>query len=228
MPNILELSPQLSQADSTEHYLVNGSWNGDEETRKLAVGHGHPYTALGLGGHAETDVRDAVRQADAVVFVPTDVPRPAAQLSGGVLSQRVLGLIAAEQPAAHIVLVSHFLTGHSVTHRNWKWKGSTWAVRVVEAQLRAGPNPWTILRPTWFADHDDAHYQVRLTQNPHTDGFVSPQTIAQVVVAALETPSALGVTAGLYNVNAPGQADVPLTAQFAKLDPDYEYQESVR
>ncbi|KLL12538.1 MULTISPECIES: NAD(P)H-binding protein [Protofrankia] len=222
MARILELSPLFSEAGSSEFHIVNGVWNAREQAERQALARGHTYTRLADGGHDRAAVAEALAAADAVILAPGSVPQPASESAGRALGQRLLAQVSEALPAAHIVLVSHFLVGHGITHRNAK--PGTWALRAFEAHLRGGPNPWTILRPTWLSTRHDVSYQTRLTQDPHADGLVSTESIGAAAVTAIEHPEvAAGRTASIFNLSIPAGGDTDLAAQYAALDPDFEY-----
>jgi hypothetical protein len=80
----------------------------------------------------------ALATADALVLAPTAAaatgmsqPADGAE-SGRLIGHRVLDHLSAEHPDLHVVLVSHFLVGHGVTHRNAK--PQTWGLRTLPAR----------------------------------------------------------------------------------------------
>ena len=88
--------------------------------------------------------------------------------AGRIIGQRLLDDLSADRPELHVVLISHFLVGHGQTHRNAK--SSTWGLHALEAHVRGGRNPWTILRPTWLSTIHDPSYQTRLSQDRYAAG----------------------------------------------------------
>ncbi|MGH3640357.1 MAG: NAD(P)H-binding protein [Mycobacterium sp.] len=229
MVNIVELAPVFAEAAHSEFLLVNGIWNAREQTADLARDHGHAYWRPADGGVGRDELANALAGADALVLAPTAAaatgmsqPADGAE-SGRLIGHRVLDRLSAEHPDLHIVLVSHFLVGHGVTHRNAK--PQTWGLRALEAHLRGGLNPWTILRPTWLSTIHDVSYQTRLSQDQHADGLVSTASVAAAVVTAVENPvAATGRTAAIYNLSVPDTGHTDLVAQFASLEPDFEAQ----
>ena len=231
MANIVELAPLFADAGTREFALVNGIWNTGDATAALAHERGHSYWRPVTGGLARGELRSALTVADALILAPTAAaitgmrqPVDGAE-SGRIIGHRILDAVGAEFPGLHVVLVSHFLAGHGLSHRNAK--PHTWGLRALEAHVRGGRNPWTILRPTWLSTIHDGSYQTRLTADQHADGLVSTASIARAVLAAVESPqSAAGRTAAIYNLSIPGSAEGDpvgqLEAQFASLEPDFE------
>jgi hypothetical protein len=227
--NIVELAPVFAEAAHSEFLLVNGIWNAREQTADLARDRGNAYWRPADGGVGRDELAGALAGADALVLAPTAAaatgmsqPADGAE-SGRLIGHRVLDRLSAEHPDLHIVLVSHFLVGHGVTHRNAK--PQTWGLRALEAHLRGGRNPWTILRPTWLSTIHDVSYQTRLSQDQHADGLVSTASIAAAVITAVENPvAATGRTAAIYNLSVPDTGHTDLVAQFASLEPDFEAQ----
>jgi putative NAD(P)-binding protein len=231
MANIVELAPLFADADNREFALVNGIWNSSDATVDLARERGHTYWRPVAGGLARGELVSALAIADTVVLAPTAAaitgmrqPVDGAE-SGRVIGHRILDAVSADFPDLHVVLISHFLVGHGHMHRNAK--PHTWGLRALEAHLRGGRNPWTILRPTWLSTIHDGSYQTRLSQDQHADGLVSTASIARAVLAAVESPqSASGRTAAIFNLSIPGSADtdpvLQLATQFGSLVPDFE------
>ncbi|WP_040800055.1 NAD(P)H-binding protein [Nocardia higoensis] len=228
MSHIVEFSPVLGvdAADGTHH--VNGIWNAREQTERRARERGHGYERPTDGPVSVEEAHAALARADALILAPT-IATPAGmwqpvdgEVAGRSLGHLVLDRLAAERPDLHIVLISHFLVGHGVTHRNAK--PNTWALHALEAHLRAGRNPWTILRPTWLSTIHDPAYRTRLTGDKHADGLVSTESIATAVLTAVEHPgAAAGRTAALYDLSIPGADEGPdLVSRFAALTPDHE------
>lgn len=80
------------------------------------------------------------------------------------------------------------------------------------------------MRPGWFDYNDADQHQLRFLQgdtrhagNP-SDGVISRRQIAQVLVAALTSPHAAGMTFEL--VAEPGDVQADLDPLFAGLEPD--------
>lgn len=225
--NIVELAPVFAEAEHSEYLIVNGIWNSRDAASSLARERGHSYWRPEDGGVGRDELASALAIADAVVFAPTNAaitgmrqPGDGAE-SGRVIGHRVLDWLSAEWPDIHVVFISHFLVGHGQAHHNAK--PHTWGLRALEAHLRGGRNPWTILRPTWLSTIHDESYQTRLSQDQHADGLVSTASIATTVLAAIENPlSATGRTAAIYNLSIPDTGTTDLVAQFDALAADFE------
>ncbi|WP_216916969.1 NAD(P)H-binding protein [Nocardia noduli] len=230
MVDIVELGPVYAEATSTEFHLVNraGGWGARDIAERLAHERGHRYRRPADGGVTEAELDRLVADADAVILSPslnggagvmrqpTDGPT-----AGRTIGHRILDRLSADRPDVHVVLLSHFLTGHGVNHRNRRIHAL--ALRALEAHLRAGRNPWTVLRATWLSATHDPSYQIRLTQDQYADGLVSTESLARAVLAAIENPEvSAGRTAAVFNLSIPGAAPADLAGQFADLVPDFE------
>lgn len=227
MTRIVELSPVFSEAASAEFHFVNGIWYAREQAERLARERGHSYYRPADGGVSAAQAGELLSSADALVLAPTiltaaGMRQPAdGEEAGRLIGQRILDLAGSDHPGLHVVLISHFLVGHGVTHRNAR--PSTWGLLALEAHVRGGRNPWTILRPTWVSAIHDPSYQTRLTQDRYTDGLVSTDSIAEAVLTAIEHPAeSAGRTAGIFNLSIPETGSTDLTAQFASLAHDLE------
>ncbi len=230
MTNIVELAPVFAEADSRDGVFVQGIWNSRNATVALAHQRGHSYWRPAEGGVGRDELDAALELADVVVIAPTAAaatgmrqPVDGAE-AGRIVGHRLLDGLSADRPDVHVVLVSHFLVGHGVAHHNAK--PQTWGLRALEAHLRGGRNPWTILRPTWLSTIHDASYQIRLSGDQHADGLVSTASVAAAVVAAVENPRvSAGRTAAIFNLSIPGAGDAgidDLATQFSGLDADFE------
>jgi hypothetical protein len=227
MVRILELSPVYSEAANPRFHFVQGIWNTREQAERVAIGHGHSYRRPDDGGVTLEQTDQLLDGADALILAPSlasasTMNQPLdGEAAGREIGRRLLDRITAQHPELHIVLASHFLVGHGVTHKNAK--PNTWALRALEAHLRAGRNPWTVLRATWLSTVHDPSYQIRLTQDQNADGLVSTVSIAQAVVTAIESPAqSAGVTAAVFNLSIPQTGTTDLVAQFDSLEPDFE------
>lgn len=227
MVSIVELGPVYTEAATTEFHLVNhaGGWGAREIAEELAHERGHRYTRPADGGVTEAEFDRLIADADAVIISPSmhgGQPENG-PVAGRTIGQRTLGRLSADRPGAHVVLMSHFLTGHGVNHRNRRIHAA--ALRALEAHLRAGRNPWTILRATWLSPVHDPSWQIRLTQNQYADGLVSSEALARAALAAIENPvESTGRTAAVYILSIPEIGATDLPAQLAQLEPDYEAQ----
>lgn len=227
MANIVELAPVFAEADKREFAVVNGIWNARDQAADLARERGHTYWRPVDGGLGHDELAAALAIADAVILAPTAAavtgmrqPTDGAE-SGRIIGHRLLDRLSDDRPEVHVVLVSHFLVGHGPAHHNAK--PHTRGLRALEAHLRGGRNPWTILRPTWLSTIHHASYQTRLSQDQHADGLVSTASIAATVLTAVENPqAAAGRTAAIYNLSIPESGTTDLAAQFASLTPDFE------
>lgn len=230
MTNIVELAPVFAEAEHRDGVYVQGIWNSRTEAAALARQRGHAYWRPAEGSVDRGELGAALEIADVVVIAPTAAaatgmrqPVDGAE-AGRIVGHRLLDALSAERPGVHVVLVSHFLVGHGVAHHNAK--PQTWGLRALEAHLRGGRNPWTILRPTWLSTIHDASYQIRLSGDQHADGLVSTASVAAAVVAAAENPHvAVGRTAAIFNLSIPGTGEAGLSdlvSQFSSLDVDFE------
>jgi uncharacterized protein YbjT (DUF2867 family) len=227
MARIVELSPVFADAASTQYHFVNGIWNSRQQTGHLARQRGHSYRRPADAGVSIDAWRELLADADAVILAPTTagpsgMHQPAdGDEAGRIIGQRLLDGLRASRTGLHVVLVSHFLVGHGVAHRNAK--ASTWGLHALEAHLRGGQNPWTILRPTWLSTIHDPSYQTRLSQDRYADGLVSTESVAAAVVTAIEHPEAsAGRTAAIYSLSIPETGSTDLPAQFTAIEPDLE------
>lgn len=227
MTRIVEFSPVFAEANNTAFHHVQGIWNAREYAQRQASERGHTYVNPAPGGVTQAEVEELLAGADALVLTPT-VAAPTGmwqptdgEEAGRLIGHRILDALSAQRPDLHVVLVSHFLVGHGATHKNSK--PSTWALRAIEAHLRGGENPWTIIRPTWFSTIHDPDYQTRLTGDRNADGLVSADSVADAVLTAIENPSAAaGRTGAVYNLSIPGAALPNLASQFESLTRDFE------
>ncbi|MGW4367208.1 NAD(P)H-binding protein [Nocardia takedensis] len=230
MVNIIELGPVYAEATSTDFHLVNraGGWGARDIAERLAGERGHSYRRPADGGLTEAELDHLLADADAVIVSPSlnggaGLTRQPADgpIAGRTIGHRILDRLSAERPHVHVVLLSHFLTGHGVNHRNRRIHAL--ALRALEAHLRAGRNPWTVLRATWLSAIHDPSYQVRLTQDQYADGLVSTESLARAALTAIENPTdSAGRTAAVFNLSVPGAETTDLADQFAGLVPDYE------
>ncbi|MFC8528861.1 NAD(P)H-binding protein [Nocardia sp. NPDC057227] len=227
MSHIVEIAPVLAEVTGPDH-LVHGIWNSRDQTERVATERGHGYERPADGPVTAAALGELLARADALILAPTVAAatgmwQPAdGEVAGRLLGHRLLDALSAERPELPIVLVSHFLVGHGVTHRNAK--PNTWALHALEAHLRAGRNPYTIVRPTWLSTINDPDYRTRLTGDRNADGLVSTDSVARTVLTAIEHPeSAAGRTVAVYDLSMPGATDgEDLAARFAALEPDHE------
>jgi uncharacterized protein YbjT (DUF2867 family) len=162
---------------------------------------------------------EAVEGVDAIVFVHgTDGNETAAEQVdyGGV--REVLKALGSRQVRVAL------MTAIGVTNRSSSYAAIAAWKRRSERLVRAGGQPYTIVRPGWFDYNDaDQHRLVflqgdkRHTGNP-SDGAVSRAQIAQVLVRSLTSDSALRKTFELVAERGPAPDD--LEALFDALDAD--------
>lgn len=137
---------------------------------------------------------------------------------GGLLS--LLRLV--KDKGVRIVLMSA-LGGHRPGGRLQHLSAADWKRRG-ERLVRAGGQPYTIVRPGWFDANASGHEQLLMRQGDthHAgdagDGAVPRRQIAQVLIASLSSELALGKTFEL--VTEPGPATGDLSPLFAGLLPD--------
>jgi hypothetical protein len=233
MVNIVELGPVYAEATTPEFHLVNraGGWGAREIFARLANDHGHSYHRPSDGGVTEAKFDQLIEGANALILSPSlsngngeagqqpeDGP-----VAGRTIGHRILDRLSDDRPDVHVVLLSHFLVGHGPTHRNFRMHSH--ALRALEAHLRGGRNPWTVLRATWLSAIHDPSYQTRLVQDQYADGLVSNESLAQAALAAIEHPEAsTGRTAAVINLSIPETGSTDLPSQFAALRPDFEAQ----
>ncbi|EKX60276.1 SDR family oxidoreductase [Streptomyces ipomoeae] len=201
----------------------------DYRTRALAR---DPSRAAQLDGGVEIVAGDltrpeslhtAVDGVDAVIFThgADGSEQTIEQVSyGGV--RDILALLTGSQ--VRIVLMSAV----GVTARTGMYNASHLAdwKRRAERIVRASGQPYTILRPGWFDANGPDEQQLVMRQGDRhhagspSDGAVARQQIAQVLVAALASPTAVGKTFEL--VAEPGPATRDLEPLFTALpaDPD--------
>lgn len=119
------------------------------------------------------------------------------------------------------------MTAIGVTVRDGSYNRSAKAhdwKRRAERLVRASGHPYTIVRPGWFDYNDADQHQLRFLQGDtrragtSSDGVIARSQIADVLVAALTAPGAVGKTLELVAERGPAQAD--LDPLFAALDPD--------
>lgn len=196
---IVELSPVLTRLPaSAERLFENRHWHSTRAMTRRAQERGHTYQALPEGAITEAVLDEALAGADAVVVAPPVVPGAPPPAAGRTLGQRILSRVARQSPAAHVVLVSHFIVGHGRAHH--AAQTGSWVMRDLEYTLRAHSLTWTILRPTWHSTAQTPTYRPRLMQHPLADGLVSTASIAATVVAAIENPAdAGGTTSAVYD-----------------------------
>lgn len=224
---IVELSPVFAHAADTQFHYVNGIWNSGQQTERLALQRGHSYRRPSDGGVSAAASRELLADAEALILAPTiaattGMRQPTdGEEAGRIIGHRLLDDLSADRPELHVVLISHFLVGHGQTHRNAK--PSTWGLHALEAHVRGGQNPWTILRPTWLSTIHDPSYQTRLSQDRYADGLVSTQSVAATVLTAIEFPElSAGRTVTIFSLSIPETGTTDLTAQFAAIERDLE------
>ena len=142
MTRIVELRPLFVEAANTEFLFVNGVWEAGEQAERLAHEKGHAYYRWPHGGVSTVEAVEQIASADALVLAatsiaPTGIQQPAdGEEAGRIIGERLLDPVSADRPDLHLVLISHFLVGHGVTHRNTNT--GTWGLRTLEERARAG------------------------------------------------------------------------------------------
>jgi len=169
-----------------------------------------------------SSLADAVEGVDAVVFTHGTHGRGNGYRDvdyGGVRAV----LAALDGRPARIAL----MTAIGVTDAAGSYNRSTGAhdwKRRSERLVRASGNEYTIVRPGWFDYNDDDQHLLHLLQGDtrhagnSSDGVIARQQIAQVLVAALISDSAVRKTFEL--VAERGSAQTDLDPVFAALDAD--------
>lgn len=93
----------------------------------------------------------------------------------------------------------------------WKRRG--------ERLLRAGGLPYTIVRPGWFEAGTGTEQHIDLRQGDRTEyGPVRRVHVAETLVQALRTPTAVGRTVEVFSTDGPAVTD--WAAAFAATDAD--------
>jgi uncharacterized protein YbjT (DUF2867 family) len=117
----------------------------------------------------------------------------------------------------HLVLVSQIYVTRREHPMNAYGRLLDWRLRG-EDEVRASGLPYTVVRPSWLTDSDNAGSRVRLEQHDRGNGWVSRKSLAEACVQALRLPSAGGTTFELYN--EPGQEPTDWAPLFDRLIPD--------
>lgn len=152
----------------------------------------------------------AVRGAQAIVLVPH---RGDTELHGHAGAR---ALIAAADPAAHLLLVSSFAVGHGAAHPFTRVIGP--GLGAAEDALRAGGRPYTIVRAAWLTDDPPGAHALTFTQDPQADGMLARADLAATLVAAIEQAGARGTTFTAFN--EPGSPGRRWVSRFARLQAD--------
>lgn len=177
----------------------------------------------------EGDVKNLESMQQAVAGVDAIIFTHGSDASGKVASRSVdygavrNALLALDKHPVRIAL----MTSIGVTNRDGQYNRATEAhdwKRRGERLVRASRMPYTIVRPGWFDYNDDDQLRVTLLQGDKrhagdpSDGVISRQQIADVLVASLTTDAAVGKTFEL--VAEKGAEQKSLEPLFAELDPD--------
>lgn len=218
---ILELTPHQTSPGPDGPLLSTVPWASGPAFARVAAARGHELARLPQGPSDQAQVRAALAGADAVVIAPQSTPQPKSPVDGRNLAVALLDL-GREAGVSHVVLVSHFLVGHGVNHRNGK--AGTWALRDFEHEVRARTATWTIVRPTWLSQDPEGSYEVRLTQDPLADGLVTASDIAHVIISSLEQPDASrGTTFAVHALPAAQPRADTADGLFGGLIRDFEF-----
>ncbi len=109
------------------------------------------------------------------------------------------------------------MTSIGVTNRTGQYNRATEAhdwKRRGERLVRASGLPYTIVRPGWFDYNDEHQHKLEFLQGDKrhagdpSDGVVSREQIAQVLLASLTMDAAAGKTFELVAGNGPAQSDL--------------------
>jgi len=172
-------------------------------------------TVVGQLTRPET-LADAVDGIDAVVFTQGSSygDDAAAEAVDYGAVKNVLGALGGR--AVRIALMTSIGVTKPGGSHDWKRRG--------ERLVRAGGNPYTIVRPGWFDYNDDDQLEItflqgdtRLAGSP-ADGVIARHQIARVLVDSLASEAADHVTLELVAERGPAQDD--LEPVFARLDKD--------
>jgi len=158
---------------------------------------------------------EAVDGVDAVVFTHGSHggARDAELVDYGAVRNTLAAL--GSRPARIALMTTVGVTKHTPGH-DWKRRG--------ERLVRASGLPYTIVRPGWFDYNAPDQHHVVMEQGDRkwagdpSDGVISRRQIAQVLVASLTSPAAVGKTLELAVERGPAQAD--LEPLFDELQPD--------
>jgi uncharacterized protein YbjT (DUF2867 family) len=131
--------------------------------------------------------------------------------------RNVLAAAADGGQRPHLVLVSQIYVTRREHPMNAYGRLLDWRLRG-EDEVRASGLPYTVVRPSWLTDSDNAGSRVRLEQHDRGNGWVSRKSLAEACVQALRLPSAGGTTFELYN--EPGQEPTDWAPLFDRLIPD--------
>jgi uncharacterized protein YbjT (DUF2867 family) len=161
-------------------------------------------------------LRELVSGVDAVVFTQGSHggARQAEDVDYGAV-RNVLSVL--RQPLRIALMTAIGVTKHTPGH-DWKRRG--------ERLVRASGLPYTIVRPGWFDYNDADQHRLEFLQGDRrwasdpSDGVVSREQIAQVLVASLTSAAADHKTFELVAERGPAQTD--LDPLFAALEPDPE------
>lgn len=174
----------------------------------------------------QSSLNEAVDGVDAIIFThgSTGAGKVGARsVDYGAVRNVLLALQASRQSAVRVAL----MTSIGVTNRDGAYNRATEAhdwKRRGERLLRASGLPYTIVRPGWFDYNADDQHKLQLLQGDRrhagdpSDGVISRQQIAQVLLAALSSDAAVGKTFELLASKGPAQAQ--LEPLFAALQAD--------
>jgi uncharacterized protein YbjT (DUF2867 family) len=193
----------LADAGSRTGQLVSG----------LTERRGHAVRRAPVPGTGSADLVQ-LRGADAIVLIP------AGARGAGAMTRRVLDEALRLEPGVHLLLVSSFAVGHGPRHPLGRVTGALPDLVEAERALRAGPAPYTIVRPTWLTDDPPGAHAITLTQDARADGMLARADLATTLVAAVEQPSARGRTFAVFN--EPGEPPRTWEASFTALTADAE------
>ena len=173
------------------------------------------HTVVGRLTDANT-LADAVAGIDAVVFTQGSSYGDAAAAEAVDYGAVKNVLEALGGRAVRIALMTSIGVTKPGGSHDWKRRG--------ERLVRAGGNPYTIVRPGWFDYNDDDQLEItflqgdtRLAGSP-ADGVIARHQIARVLVDSLASAAADHVTLELVAEHGPAQDD--LEPLFARLDKD--------
>jgi uncharacterized protein YbjT (DUF2867 family) len=150
--------------------------------------------------------------ADAIVLIP------AGARGASAMTRHVRDEALRQAPGAHLLLVSSFAVGHGPRHGLGRVTGALPELGEAERTLRAGPAPYTIVRPTWLTDDPTGAHAITLTQDARADGMLARADLAATLLAATEQASARDRTFALFN--EPGEPPREWGPLFAALTPD--------
>ncbi|MFI0241409.1 SDR family oxidoreductase [Streptomyces sp. NPDC016845] len=163
----------------------------------------------------------ALRDCSGIVFaVEPGIADSGPHSPGTTVHDGVRNVLAAAADGGlrpHFVLISQIYVTRREHPMNAYGRLLDWRLRG-EDEVRGSGLPYTVVRPSWLTDGEDAGARVRLEQHDRGDGWVSRKALAEACVQSLHLPAANGTTFELYN--EPGQEPADWAPLFEQLTLD--------